>query len=151
MTFATEASLGYYTNAAVGLVGRIGWLRSEFWTFSSNPMTAANQAVGGSESRKKARPVELYAFGAVRARAVAYNALLQGQLRHSDVTLHDTAVEHLLREWEAGVVLAFWKINLVGSIARRSAEYSAGEHRSHTWGGIYVIVRTTASPGARGR
>lgn len=144
-----EASLGYYTNGAVGLVTRVGWLRTEFWTFNSNPTSAANQA-GGPASRKKPRKIEFYLFGAGRGRAVVYNALLQGQFKDSPVTLDDTEIERVIREVEGGASLGFWKLNLVASVARRSPEYNVGQTRSHTWGGVYLIFRKVLALGRPG-
>jgi hypothetical protein len=148
LTLHTEGSLGYYTNAAAGFAFRLGWLRSEFWTFDSNPNTAANQARGGASTTKRnlANP-ELFLFAAGRGRAVLYNALLQGQFRDSEVAYDSTQIEHLIVEWEAGVSAGWRGLSLVASVAGRSPEYRVGEPRAHTWGGIYVIWRST--PGGK--
>jgi hypothetical protein len=141
-TLQGEASLGHYTNAAVGVALRAGWLRSEFWTFTSNPLTAANQAKPATRTQKVSpRRLELYAFGAVRGRAVLYNALLQGQFRHSDVKLNDAQVEHLIRETELGASVGWRGVSVVASLNQRSAEYNVGAPRPHTWGGAYLIWR----------
>lgn len=144
LTLHTEGSLGYYTNVAGGFAFRLGWLRTEFWTFNSNPISVANQAVGGAASKKKNidKP-ELFLFAAGRGRAVVYNALLQGQFRDSNVTFDSTQMEHLVAEVEAGASAGWQGLNVVAAVAHRSPEYSVGETRSHTWGGIYLIWRRT--------
>lgn len=142
-TLQAESSLGYYTNAASGVALRLGWIRSEFWTLMSNPITAANQAlpVATEGIRRDQRKPELYAYGVVRGRAVLYNALLEGQFRDSDITLNDAEIEHVIRELEFGIVLGYrWVTGLI-AVSRRSAEYNVGQPRPHTWGGVYLIVR----------
>jgi hypothetical protein len=135
-----EASAGYYTNAAVGATLRAGRIRSNFWTFSSNPLTLGNQ--GTVESRvldRDRRKFELFAFGGSRARLVLYNALMQGQFRKSEVRLVGAQLERFVHEFEAGIGggmcgLTFSYV-IVGG---RSPEHHAGATRSHYWGGLYL-------------
>jgi hypothetical protein len=151
-----EGSLGYYTNVAVGFSGRLGILRSDFWTIRANPLTSVNQGLpeavataaqataGGKvpvrdRSRNK---LEAYVFAAARARLVVYNALLQGAFRDSEVTIPTSGVERVVPELDAGVTLARCGFNLTIAATRRSPEYSVGAPRSHTWGGIYVSYRS---------
>jgi hypothetical protein len=145
-----EASLGYYTNVAVGPIVRVGILRSDLWSLSTNPLTAYNQAAcapgeascGGLPSRdRSSRKLEIYAWAAGRGRLVAYNALLEGALRHSDVTFEATRIEPLVRELETGVTAGLYDWVLTLALARRSAEYNVGVPRSHTWGGVYITKR----------
>jgi hypothetical protein len=138
-TLQTEASIGYYTNAAGGPFLRVGWIKTPFWTFSSNPMSAGNQALGtGKRSRGG---LEAYLWGAFRGRAVLYNALLQGQFRHSDVKFGHSKVEHLVVEQEVGVTFGFRGLAVILALARRGHEYNVGDPRAHTWGGLYFIFR----------
>ena len=152
-----EASLGYYTNVAAGPVLRVGLLRSDLWSLNTNPLTAYNQAscapedtsCGGlPKSDRNPNKLELYAFGAGRLRLVGYNALLEGALRHSEVTFGATQVEPLVREFEAGVTASRRNWVLTLALARRSAEYNVGTPRSHTWGGIYITRRWSPAPGS---
>jgi len=150
-TLQLEGSLGYYTNAAVGFVGRVGWLRSDFWTVQTNPLAAVNQGLrdqgGGDGSRVPRRDrsrdkPEAYLFGAARVRLVAYNELLQGGFRRSAVELEDTEIERVLRELDAGATLSWKGLSATISLTRRSPEYRVGEPRTHTWGGIYLVYRS---------
>jgi hypothetical protein len=157
LTLHAEASLGYYTNAAVGFVGRLGWLRSDFWTVQTNPLTAMNQGLSadaaqtaraqGTKSRvpqrKRSRDVlEAYLFGAARARFVIYNELLQGGFKDSSVAFRDADVERIVREVDAGATLAYKGLSLTIALTNRSPEYRVGESRSHTWGGVYIMYRS---------
>ncbi len=145
-----EASLGYYTNVAVGPIVRVGILRSDLWALSTNPLTAYNQGAcspdepscGGLPSRDRSPgKLEIYAWAAGRGRLVAYNALLEGALRHSDVAFGATQIEPFVREFEVGVTTSLHNWVLTIALARRSAEYNVGVPRSHTWGGVYITKR----------
>lgn len=145
-----EASLGYYTNIAAGPVVRVGLLRSDLWSLNTNPLTAYNQAscapaetkCGDLPKRDRSpSKLEIYAFGAGRVRLVAYNALLEGALRHSEVTFGATQIEPLVREFETGVTTTWHNWGVTIALARRSAEYNVGQPRSHTWGGAYITKR----------
>ncbi len=143
-----EASLGYYTNVAVGPIFRVGLLRSDLWSLNTNPLTAYNQASCTMEKDRGRSPtkLELYAWAAGRGRLVAYNALLEGALRHSDVTFGTTQIQPFVREFETGVTTGYRNWVLTIALARRSAEYNVGVPRSHTWGGIYITKRWNKPP-----
>jgi hypothetical protein len=136
-----EASLGYYTNAAIGPIFRVGKRRTGPWALANNPLNALNQALFELDARSPGR-WEAYVWAAGRARLVAYNALMQGAFRHSDVTFDQTEVVPLVREFEAGATGGWrgWQVTL--AIARRSPEFDVdSDPRSHTWGGIYLTKR----------
>jgi len=151
-----EGSVGYYTNAAVGLIGRLGWLHSDFWTVQSNPNAVVNQGfrdtaqsarAGNSASRvprrnRDRRKLDAYLHGALRTRFVVFNELLQGGFRHSNVVLDDTQIEHTLRELDAGATLSSRGVGLTLALTRRSPEYNVGNPRTHTWGGVYIVYRS---------
>jgi len=153
LALQTEGSLGYYTNAAVGFIARVGWLRSDFWSVQTNPLTTVNQGLRDSgsappsqnripprdRSRKK---LEAYLYASGRGRLVLFNELLQGGFRHSDVKFDATEVERVLTEIDAGGTLSLRGLSLTIALTRRSPEYNVGFPRIHTWGGIYVVYRS---------
>jgi hypothetical protein len=98
--------VGYYTGAALGFAFRAGAFHTPFWAYNTAPINGTNQGVPSvaspPESASSAGGFELYLFGALRGRAVAYNALLRGQFRHSVVRLNDAEELPLLYEFEAG-------------------------------------------------
>jgi len=150
LTLQLEGSLGYYTNLAAGFVGRVGWLRSDFWTVQTNPLAVVNQGLrdagsGGSRAPRRDRSrdkLEAYLFGAARARLVIYNELLQGGFRPSAVRLDDAGIERVVSELDAGATLSWKGFAATLSLTRRSPEYRVGEPRSHTWGGVYLVYRS---------
>jgi hypothetical protein len=152
-----EASLGYYTNAAAGPVLRVGRIRSNFTTLTSNPITSANQVLvspdhtasdpneqGPGKPYYRRDDFELYAYATGRGRAVLYNALLEGQVRSSAVRVPWTNMNHFLAEGEFGVAGGAYGFTVtLALIAGRTAEYAYPNvaPRAHTWGGIYLTYR----------
>lgn len=139
--------LGYYTGASVGFAFRAGLFHTPFWAYSTAPINGTNQAVPSVASPPEAlgssgQP-ELYLFGALRGRAVAYNVLLRGQFRESVVRLNDTEELPLLYEFEVGATASWkgWGITYM-PFAGRSPEFKAGlPLRHHIWTSIYVWHR----------
>ena len=82
---------------------------------------------------------ELYLWGAARLRAVAYDALLQGQFRESEVTVDYDDMRKLV--WEAGVgVTTGWSgFQLTFSINAKAGDTTLSQApREHLWGGLYL-------------
>jgi hypothetical protein len=132
-----EVNVGTYTNAATGLVLRMGLRQTPFWGFDSNPMGYANQGTSGESGPDR---LDAYVFAGLRERAVAYNALLQGQFRHSDLRVRAADVERLITEFEIGFVVG--KPGIVSFtwalFAGRSPEYEGVGERPHLWGSMYL-------------
>jgi len=138
-TWNAQASAGYYTNVAMGVAGRIGRIRTNFWEFNSNPLNSIQQRIEASDDR---HPWEAYAFAGARGRLVGYNALLQGQFRESVHTFSGSQVNHALLEGEAGLAGA-WTIlggTFTGRVmaAGRTPEFNGPRQRSHAWGAIHL-------------
>jgi Uncharacterized protein conserved in bacteria (DUF2219) len=101
VTGGLEGSVGYQTNAAGSVSARVGAFTSDFWEFSSGTQSFG---VGQQHPGAAGAPRwDLFAFGVVRPRLVAYNALLQGQFRDS---VHTVPIRHLVGEWEGGVAVS---------------------------------------------
>lgn len=148
VSVAGEASVGYYTNVAAGATVRVGWLRSPFWAHNSNPLSGANQRLrleaaaddGDTVDAKRARKtVEFAGFASGRLRVVGYNALLQGQFRNSPVTFNSAEISRVVLEGEAGVSIGLKRCSALLTFARRSAEFTLGQARAHTFGGVHVL------------
>jgi hypothetical protein len=144
LSLTFDVNAGYYTNAAAGAFVRLGRIRSNAWALSTNPIGSANQAEtvsGCCAPIRERNTFEIYAYAAGRMRLVAYNALLQGQFRHSEVTLSAGEVERLVGEFETGVVLGGAGVSVTLMLmGGRTPEYRIPNvaPRTHTWGGIYV-------------
>jgi hypothetical protein len=135
-----EGSVGYDTAAAGEISGRLGAFTSEFWQF---PRGLTSPAVGQTdEPTPGARRWDLFAFGVVRPRVVAYNALLQGQFRRSVFTV---TPRHLLGEWEGGVGASLpagpLQLQVVIQLAQgRTADFVGPKARNYTWGTVGVFA-----------
>lgn len=135
-TWGWQGSVGYYTELDGALTARLGMFGTSFWEFRSNPMSGANKAPGEF-------PLDLFAFGALRPRAMLYNALLQGQVRHSEVRFSFSEVEHFGVEFDAGAEIG-WRFGAHRLSATavwpagRSNEYRGPNARTHTWGSLFI-------------
>lgn len=140
LSWNAQGTVGYYDNVAAGVTGRVGHFLTDFWEFSSNPLNAVQQRGRPSDD---SRPWEAYAFLALRGRAVAYNALLQGQFRRSAHTFDAGEIDRLLGEGEVGAAVALpifggsVGINWT-AVAGRTAEFSGPKARAHAWGAVHL-------------
>lgn len=145
---ALEGSVGYHTTAAASVSARLGAFSSEFWEF---PRGIASVAAGHSAAPAAARRWDLYAFGLLRPRVVAYNAILQGQFRHS---AHTVKPRHLLGEWEGGVggslPVGPYQLQVVIQLAQgRTADFVGPKARAYTWGTVGLFASRRAGPPRR--
>ncbi len=122
-------SLGYQTNTSLGVSARLGKLNSSFWSIPFDPVNRGSFLPSLSDN-------EWYVWAAYRARLVAYDALLQGQFRHSDLTFSPDQIERLLHEGAVGVTLALGKALMTFSLNAKSAEFKQSSRREHYWGGV---------------
>ncbi len=150
--------VGYQTAATFGGGFRLGIVTSSFWESGSVSPVGSNSELVGLEKNadqkageplvKPAQPpwyevsrFEAYAFASGRTRFVLYNANLQGQFRHSDVTLGFNEIEHFLAEYDVGLALGVLGLNLSWMIlSGRTAEFK-GAGRNHQWGSAILSYR----------
>jgi hypothetical protein len=145
-----DASVGYYTGASCGLVGRWGKLEktNAFWTMLEdvNPqadsnmlLSRANDARDLAGTHGPGTPLlrEWYVLAGVRARFVGYNELLQGGFRESAHTLGQGEIERWVHEISLGLNLTFDRSRRwMFMCTRRSAEHRLAQRRAHQWCGI---------------
>jgi Uncharacterized protein conserved in bacteria (DUF2219) len=136
------ASAGYLTEASAALSIRWGRIATPWWSFNPElgdyypaPVAPFNgYSFGGSP--------EIYGFVGARVKAHAYNALLQGQFRHSDVRVASEDLERFQVEAWAGVTSAFSEWSLCYSVHVASHEISrAPADRTLVWATI-AFART---------
>jgi hypothetical protein len=127
-----EGDVGYYNLARAGVGFRFGMLNSPWYSFDSQPLKAE-----AMDDRRESVFKEAFVFGAVQGVGVAYNALLQGQFRDSEVVVDDCDLERLMWEFQTGAGLTVGKFNFVYSLAGRSREFKGPEARDHYWGGLF--------------
>lgn len=132
-----SASAGYLTEATAALSWRGGRFTSEWWT----------QAPELTDYAPAPLPVSAgvhnqsgwYAFGGMRLKARAYNSLLQGQFKHSDVTVADSDVAPLLLEGWIGVARCWDTLRMTYTLRAISREVAHGPGaRNLIWGGLAV-------------
>ncbi len=132
--FGFTANAGYLTDASAEIAIRSGPERVPWWSTPPPLSHYAGQPPIGSAGPASPRGVVIEGGLAVRARV--YNAFLQGQARHSDVTFAWGELNHLLLEaWlgvstelEGGLAISY-------SLHWQSPEIAAGiGSRSFGWG-----------------
>lgn len=130
-----DLNLGFQTNAGIGLSGRTGRLRSPFWSVPFDPINRGNFV-------PVANGDELYGWAAGRVRAVAYDALLQGQFRDSTVTVPSDQVRRLIWEFGAGITGSVSGYQITLSVNAKAGDtHLAGAPDNHVWGGLYLSRR----------
>jgi len=142
--FGFGASVGYITEVSAEIAFRSGPERTAWWSAPPLPSDYAGQPP--LESRREAatamtRGVVYEAGVAVRARA--YDAFLQGQVRHSDVTFASDELNHALVEaWLAFSIVQKNGINVSYTLRWQSPEIAVGTgSRSFSWGSLSFARR----------
>lgn len=138
MKFTLAGSAGYLTEASAALSMRFGRIQSAWWQFAPElsdyvaaPVAPAPANVG--------MPPERYLFAGARLKARGYDALLQGQFRHSDVRVASDDLQRLQAEAWAGVASTWsgWRVSYTLRVA--SKEISDGPAaRTLVWAGVNV-------------
>lgn len=130
-----SATVGYHTNLSIGLSGRLGGIASSPWTLPFDPINRGNflPALTGNE---------WYGWVSYRLRLVAYDALLQGQLKESDVTFDWDEIRHVIHEGGIGMTYTYQPIQLTIAVNGKTPELKTGNSdRNHYWGGMYFVYR----------
>ncbi len=131
----TSGSLGYVTDATYGIGFRLhtrrqGWwgdVRHDFLTHLDEP-----EAVDHFEGF----------FGGARIRTRVYNAMLQGQFRHSQVTFKTNELNRVIAEVWLGTATSIKGWQLKYTMRFTTSEVKHGRAaRSHVWGAMVVRRR----------
>lgn len=130
---ALEAGIqmGYYTNAHVGVVSKIGVFNEAFWTNLSTTNVIAQAPSMGDKK------IKWYIYTSFKTRFVLYNALLQGQFKDSAHILSRAQISPLIFEGELGISISFFnRVSLVYKpIVIRTGEMK-DIARDHIWGNV---------------
>lgn len=109
-----------YTDVSVGTMLRVGWMNDYF----------SNLGVSKQESQ---RVFQCYGFIKGGARAVGYNATMQGGLFSESIyTLPASSIERAVAQGYYGIVIAYKGIQLEYTKAYTTPEYKNG--LAHGWG-----------------
>ncbi len=135
---SAEANAGYTTDAALALSGRFGRISTPWWSF--NPHQAEYISPGPLVSKEPAggssRELFLWVGGSVRYRI--YNALLQGQFRHSEVSFSRSELNSVIGEAWVGLTGSLYReLRLSVFVRARSRELEVAR-RDPLWGGFIL-------------
>lgn len=136
----TSASVGYLTEARWDLSFRYGRIDSPWWRFNPD---LARYGEGASNAGRSGNAPEHYLWGGIGIVARGYNAFLQGQFRHSDVTYAFDELHHGLLEAWLGYTFTFRNGYRVSYVLRgHTSEVRHGTgNRNVMWGGL-VVAKT---------
>jgi len=129
--FIVEGSVGYLTEAAIGVSARFGKFSSPWWSMQ----TERNEFYSPKDSSG-----DLYLSYGLSFKLRAYNALIQGQFRNSEVTLPRSELETLLGVAWFGVT---WSLSNATTLSYhmsfQTAEINVGlGARNYSFGGLYL-------------
>jgi hypothetical protein len=128
--WGVEGSVGYLTEAALTASGRIGRFSTPWWSMH----TERNEfyAPRGSEG-------DLYLSYGLTGKLRGYNAMLEGQFRHSDVTVSRSNLETAIGEAWFGITWGITNSTTLSYVMRyQTAEIKHGKgSRDFGSGGLY--------------
>lgn len=120
-----SGSLGYLTEAGAAISMRWGRIQSPWWTFNPELGDYAAAPIAPFSEPGFGGPSETYAFVGARVKLRAYDALLQGQFRDSDVTVAGGDIARVQAEAWAGIASVFSDWQLTYSLHVASREITA--------------------------
>lgn len=118
-------SAGYLTEAAAAVSMRWGRIQTPWWSFNPELGDYSPAPVAPVGGPGPGSPPELYGFVGARVKARAYNALLQGQFRHSDVRVAGSDLARVQAEAWVGVTSAASQWRVTYSVHAASREITA--------------------------
>ena len=124
-------SLGFQTNAELALALRLGDIKSQFWSLPFDPVNRGNFLPASARN-------EWYLWTALRTHLVGYDALLQGQFKHSDVKFTSDEIEHFVYDGAVGLTFGFKHSQLTLSANTKSADLKLSSRRQ-VWGSINYL------------
>jgi hypothetical protein len=130
-------SAGFLTEGSVALSARWGRIQSPWWSFGPELGDYTSAPVAPVTSFSSNNPAEVFAFAGFRLKARAYNALLQGQFRHSDVRVEGDDLAHTQAEAWLGVASTWSDLRITYALHYASAEMTSEPgRRGLIWAGI---------------
>ena len=124
-------SLGFQTNANVGIAMRLGKLRSPIWSMPYDPVNRGNFVPSKAKH-------EWYLWSAFNARLVGYDALLQGQFNKSEVTFSYNELEPVVYDGGLGLTMGFLSSQITFSVNAKTPDLKIFS-RNQVWGGVNYI------------
>jgi hypothetical protein len=132
-----QGSVGFLTETSAAVSLRIGRLDTSWWSFTPE---LADYIAAPTPVESLGADREAYFFAGARVTARVYNALLQGQLRHSDVRYSYSEIEPIMvRAWIGVMTQLFPNTELSYALHYQTAELRVGKAaRDAFWGGVQL-------------
>jgi hypothetical protein len=132
-----EANVGFSTDAAVGLSWRWGRISTPWWSFNPHQAEYINLGAPVSAATASNGRQEFYFWAGASLRYRFYNAILQGQVRDSDVTFRRAELKPLIAEVWVGITKELSNGLSASLFVRgRTKEISGSRGRNPVWGGV---------------
>jgi len=141
LKYRVGGDIGYITEGSATLAFRWGRVASPWWSYAPTRSNYLPQAV--PNSRHDFRGFggrDFYLWSAITLRARAYNALLQGQFRDSELTFSGGELNHILGELSVGVNRRFGNavdVSFALHFQTNEIKYGTGA-RTVRWGGLTI-------------
>lgn len=135
VTFGTEASVGYLTEASAAVSARWGRIGTPWWGFTPDLTDYLARPIMAPRAFSAN---EMYFFGGIKLRARAYNSFLQGQFRDSSVSFSSGELNHLIGEaWIGFAATLNNEYTLSYSVRYQTSEIKNGAGaRDIKWGSL---------------
>lgn len=135
-----EAGVGYVTDANVALSARWGRISTPWWSFAPDRSEYFAQPSTGLARDQPGSPREFYVWAGAKLKARPYNAFLQGQFRHSDLTYDRDEVRPVLLEAWVGVTGQVSRNYWLSWVLRYQTSELRTEpgDRNMVWGSVFI-------------
>jgi hypothetical protein len=138
--WTAAGSVGTVTEASLAFNARWGRIESPWWAFTPEQTMYVQETQPIPPPLGLGTPSEVFVFAGARAKLRVYNAFLQGQFRHSDLTYGASDVNKTLAEVWLGVewrTASGWAVQYRARWESPELRWGPGS-RSFTWGSIEI-------------
>lgn len=138
--WTAAGSVGTVTEASLAFNARWGRIESPWWAFTPEQTMYVQETQPVAPPLGLDSPSEIFVFAGARAKLRVYNAFLQGQFRHSDLTYSLSDVNKTLAEVWVGVewrTSSGWAVQYLARWESPELRWGPGS-RSFTWGSIEI-------------
>lgn len=130
-------NIGYTTDISSGISLRFGRIHSLGWHSLPEPSDHFTAAYAPLITRQGNQGTELFLITGLNLRLRAYNVLLQGQFRDSEVTYSYSALEPIIGEIWVGAGATYasgWRASFI--IRARTREFDTNQADTQVWGSL---------------